>query len=48
MNHPTPSPAGLPCLRALIDAGIALAGELSLDGVLQKIVEAAAELTGAQ
>jgi signal transduction histidine kinase len=35
-------------LRALIDAGIALAGELSLDGVLQKIVEAAAELTDAQ
>jgi len=35
-------------LRALLDAGIALAGELSLDGVLQKIVEAAAELTEAQ
>jgi hypothetical protein len=26
-------------LRALLDAGIALTGELSLDGVLQKIVE---------
>ncbi len=35
-------------LRGLIDAGIALAGELSLDGVLQKIVEAAAELTEAK
>jgi signal transduction histidine kinase len=35
-------------LRALLDVGIALAGELTLDGVLQKIVEAAAELTGAQ
>ncbi|HMJ00521.1 MAG TPA: GAF domain-containing protein [Gaiellaceae bacterium] len=35
-------------LRALLDAGIALTGELSLDGVLQKIVEAAAELTDAQ
>jgi signal transduction histidine kinase len=35
-------------LRALLDAGIALAGELSLDGVLQKIVEAAAELTDAK
>src|SRR6187397_1354176 len=35
-------------LRGLIDAGIALAGELSLDGVLQKIVEAAAELSEAR
>ena len=35
-------------LRALLDAGIALTGELSLDGVLQKIVEAAAELTDAK
>jgi signal transduction histidine kinase len=35
-------------LRALLDAGIALSSELSLDAVLQKIVEAAAELTDAQ
>ncbi len=35
-------------LRALLDAGIALSSELSLDAVLLKIVEAAAELTGAQ
>ena len=35
-------------LRALLDAGIALTGELSLDGVLQKIVEVAAELTEAK
>ena len=35
-------------LRALLDAGIALAGELSLEGVLQRIVEAAAELTEAR
>ena len=35
-------------LRALVYVGIALAGELSLDGVLQRIVDAAAELTGAQ
>jgi signal transduction histidine kinase len=35
-------------LRAIVDAGIALASELSLDAVLQKIVEAAAELTGAR
>jgi signal transduction histidine kinase len=34
--------------RTLLDAGIALSSELSLDGVLQKIVEAAAELTGAR
>ena len=35
-------------LQGLVDAGIALAGELSLDGVLQKIVETAAELTEAR
>jgi two-component system, NarL family, sensor histidine kinase DevS len=35
-------------LRAIVDAGVALASELSLDAVLQKIVEAAAELTDAQ
>ena len=33
--------------RALIDAGIAVSSELSLDAVLQRIVEAAAALTGA-
>jgi signal transduction histidine kinase len=31
-----------------VDAGVALASELSLDAVLQKMVEAAAKLTGAQ
>ena len=35
-------------LRALVQAGIALTSELSLDGVLQKLVETAAELTGAR
>jgi signal transduction histidine kinase len=35
-------------LRVLVDAGIALSSELSLDGLLQRIVETAAELTGAQ
>jgi signal transduction histidine kinase len=35
-------------VRRLIEAGIALTSELSLDGVLQKILEAAAELTGAR
>jgi len=35
-------------LGALVEAGIALSSELSLDTVLQKLVEAAAELTGAR
>ena len=35
-------------LRALFDASVALASELSLDAVLQRIIEAAAELTGAR
>ena len=35
-------------LRAIVDAGVALASELSLDAVLQRIVEGAAELTGAR
>src|SRR5438552_12614527 len=35
-------------LRALLDAGIALSSELSLDALLQKLVEAAAELTQAR
>ena len=35
-------------LRQLIDAGIALYSELSLDNLLQKIVETAASLTGAR
>jgi signal transduction histidine kinase len=34
-------------LRALIEAGIAVSSELSLDAVLQRIIEAAAQLTGA-
>jgi signal transduction histidine kinase len=35
-------------LRALVDAGVALTSELSIDGLLQRLVEAAAELTGAR
>ncbi|MGZ8693884.1 MAG: GAF domain-containing protein [Gaiellaceae bacterium] len=35
-------------IRALVDAGIGLTSELSLDAVLQRIVEAAADLTGAK
>ncbi|HEX4929257.1 MAG TPA: GAF domain-containing sensor histidine kinase [Gaiellaceae bacterium] len=35
-------------LRVLVDAGIALSSELSLDALLQRIVETAAEITGAR
>lgn len=35
-------------LRALLEAGIALSSELSLDAVLQKLVETAGSLTGAR
>jgi GAF domain-containing protein len=35
-------------LRVLVNAGIALSSELSLDALLQRIVETAAELTGAR
>jgi signal transduction histidine kinase len=35
-------------LRALVDTGIAINSELSLDGVLERIVEAAATVTGAR
>src|SRR6266511_1808871 len=35
-------------LRALVESGIAIGSELSLDAVLQKIVETAAELTDAR
>ena len=45
MEPATPSE---PRLRALVEAGIALASELSLDGLLQRLTELAAELTGAR
>src|SRR5918998_2877390 len=35
-------------LRTLLETGIAISSELSLDAVLQRIVEAAAQLTGAR
>jgi len=35
-------------LRVLVEAGIALSSELSLDALLQRLVETAAELTGAR
>jgi signal transduction histidine kinase len=41
----TPSQSNL---RALLDAGIAITSELSLDALLQRLVELAADLTGAR
>ena len=35
-------------LRVLVETGIAINSELSLDGVLERIVEAAARVTDAQ
>jgi len=43
-----PATPSEPRLRALVEAGIALASELSLDGLLQRLTELAAELTGAR
>ena len=43
-----PSEAAQDRMRALVEAGIALSSELSLDAVLQRIVEAATKLTGAR
>lgn len=42
------TPTGESRLRALFEAGVAVTSELSLDAVLQRLVEAAAELTGAR
>jgi signal transduction histidine kinase len=42
------APAGESRLRTLLDAGLAITSELSLDGLLQRLVETAAELTGAR
>src|SRR5207244_5873671 len=40
--------ASLDRFRILVDAGIALSSELSLDALLQPLVETAAKLTGAR
>jgi signal transduction histidine kinase len=45
MESATPSE---PRLRALLEAGMALASELSLDSLLQRLTELSAELTGAR
>lgn len=45
VDRPT---AQLDRLRVLVEAGIALSSELSLDAVLQRLVETAARLTGAR
>ena len=44
----TTPPPELDRLRVLVDAGITLSSELSLDALLQRIVETAAQLTGAR
>jgi signal transduction histidine kinase len=43
----TPAP-GENRLRALVAIGVTISSELSLEGLLQRLIEAAAELTGAQ
>ena len=43
-----PQQTALDRLRVLVNAGIALSSELSLDALLQQLVETAAQLTGAQ
>src|SRR5262245_24134221 len=43
-----PVPAERDRFRALLEATMALSSELSLDALLQKLVETAAELTGAR
>ena len=43
-----PEHAATDRLRVLVDAGIALSSELSLDALLQQLVETAAQLTGAR
>jgi signal transduction histidine kinase len=43
-----PATPSEPRLRALVEAGIALASELSLDSLLQRLTGLAAELTGAR
>ena len=42
------SPESKPAFQGLVEAGIALSSELTLDAVLQRLLEAAAELTGAR
>ena len=47
-GHVTTPPRQVDRLRVLVDAGITLSSELSLDALLQRIVETAAQLTGAR
>jgi len=47
-NHRMTETSQTERLRGLIDAGIALGSEVSLDALLQKLVETAAALTGAR
>jgi signal transduction histidine kinase len=43
-----PNASGENRLRALVETGVGIASELSLEALLQRLVEAAAELTGAR
>jgi signal transduction histidine kinase len=47
-QYDLPVPTTQDRMRGLVEAGIMLSSELSLDAVLQRLVEAAAELTGAR
>jgi two-component system, NarL family, sensor histidine kinase DevS len=47
-ENPEETAAGREPLRALVEAGISLSSELSLDALLDRIVRTAAELTGAR
>jgi signal transduction histidine kinase len=47
-NDPPSASAQLDRLRVLVEAGISLSSELSLDALLQRIVDTAAELTDAR
>ena len=48
LDDPARATAQLDRLRVLVDAGIALSSELSLDTLLERIVATSAELTGAR
>ena len=47
-HHPGRATAQRDRLRVLVDSGIALSSELSLDTLLERIVATAAELTDAR
>lgn len=48
VGHPSPPPSGEARLRQLVEAGIRINAERSLDAVLQAVVDAAREVIGAR